>query len=86
MRVAAGVLFAVPFLVLPVLWALGAIPIGGLLPIVTAPLAIRLGERASHRSGATMAEIRREAMIYLALVVALFALGLMLPLRLIVAG
>jgi hypothetical protein len=75
-RVAAGVLIALPFALLPVLWALAVIPLGGLLPLLTAPLAIRLGERASHRSGATLGEIRREALIYLAGLVVLLLLGL----------
>lgn len=79
MRVAAGVLIALPYVLLPVLWALSLIPVGGLLPILTAPLAIRLGERASHRSGATFSEIRREALIYLAAFVALLVVGLTVP-------
>lgn len=79
MRIAAGVLIAVPFVLLPLLWALALLPLGGLLPLLSAPLAIRLGERASHRSGATPGEILREALLALAVFVGLLAVGLSLP-------
>jgi 1,4-dihydroxy-2-naphthoate octaprenyltransferase len=77
--VLAGVVVALPFIVLLLLWGFGAIPAPALLPLITAPLAVRLGEVLSPRSGASRGAALREALIFAAAFVALLALGLTVP-------
>lgn len=50
-RVGYSILVVAAFAILPLAWAIGALPTAGLLAFLTAPLAIRLGDTVSHRSG-----------------------------------
>jgi 1,4-dihydroxy-2-naphthoate octaprenyltransferase len=75
----AGAVIALPFVLLLLLWALEAIPTPALLPLITAPLAVRLGEVVSPRSGASRRATLRETLIFAAAFVALLALGLTVP-------
>lgn len=76
MTVLAGVAIAVPYVALLLLWGFGALPVPALLPLLTAPLAVRLGEVLSPRSGAPRRVAVREALIFALAFVALLALGL----------
>lgn len=77
-RVAYSILVVAAYVILPLAWAVGAIGTGGLAPYVTAPLAMRLGDVVSHRSGPALGQARREAVLLLAAFIALFAAGLAL--------
>ena len=74
-RVLCSILVVMAFAVLPVAWAVGAIPTGGLAPFLTAPLAMRLGDVVSHRSGDALGSAMREAVLLVVAFAALFALG-----------
>jgi 1,4-dihydroxy-2-naphthoate octaprenyltransferase len=76
-RVLYSILVVVAYAVLPLAWAVGAIPTGGLAPFLTAPLAIRLGDVVSHRRGEELGGATREALVLLLLFWVLFALGLL---------
>lgn len=67
--------------VLPILgWAFGVLPLGALLPLLTTPLAIRLGDTVSHREGSELGNaIAGTLRLYLAYG-ALLALGLLIQL------
>ncbi len=75
----AGAVIALPFVLLLLLWALELIPTTALLPLITAPLAIRLGEVLSPRSGAPRRVAVREALIFAVAFAALLALGISVP-------
>jgi 1,4-dihydroxy-2-naphthoate octaprenyltransferase len=77
-RVFYSILVVVAYAVLPLAWAVGAIPLGGLAPFLTAPLAMRLGDVVSHRSGEGLRDALREALLLLGLFGALFLAGLYL--------
>ena len=77
-RVVYSILVVVAFAILPVAWAVGAIPTGGLAAFLTAPLAMRLGDVVSHRRGEELRSAMREAFLLLASFAALFGLGLVL--------
>jgi len=77
-RVVYSILVVIAFAVLPFAWAVGAIPTGALAPLLAAPLAMRLGDVVSHRSGGALGGALREGMLLLALFAVLFALGLVL--------
>lgn len=74
-RVAYSVLVVIAFALLPVAWALDAIPTGGLAPLLSAPLAVRLGDVVSHRAGAALGPALREAALLVLLFAALYAAG-----------
>ena len=75
-RVLYSILVVVAYAVLPLAWAVEAIPIGALAPFLTAPLAMRLGDVVSHRSGDELRGALREAVLLLALFIAIFVAGL----------
>lgn len=79
MTVVAGVAISVPFIALLLLWGLGVLPAAALLPLLTAPLAVRLGEVLSPRSGAPRRVAVREALVFAVAFGALLMLGLSLP-------
>lgn len=79
-RVVYSILVVAAFALLPLAWAIGALPTGGLLPFLTAPLAMRLGDVVSHRAGNALEGAQREALILAAAFLALLALGAVLPL------
>jgi 1,4-dihydroxy-2-naphthoate octaprenyltransferase len=62
-RVVYSILVVAAYAVLPVAWAVGAIPTGGLAPFLTAPIAMRLGDVVSHRSGEGLRKALREGVI-----------------------
>ncbi|MGH2713165.1 MAG: 1,4-dihydroxy-2-naphthoate polyprenyltransferase, partial [Thermoleophilaceae bacterium] len=75
-RVWYSVLLVIAYAALPVAWALDLVPATALLPALTAPLAIRLGEIVSHREGAPLNEaLRGTGQLHL-LFGALLAIGL----------
>ncbi len=74
-RVAYSLLVVTAFALLPVAWAMGAIPTGGLTPILTAPLAVRLGDHVSHRQGAALSVALRDALALIVLFAVLYAAG-----------
>ena len=74
-RVTYSFLVVSAFALLPVAWAIGAIPTGGLAPILAAPLAVRLGDHVSHRRGAALSAAQREALALIVLFAALYAVG-----------
>lgn len=74
-RVGYSVLVVLAYVLLPMAWALEAIPTGGLLPFLSAPLAMRLGDVVSHRSGAALDQALREHLLLIAAFAVLFALG-----------
>jgi 1,4-dihydroxy-2-naphthoate polyprenyltransferase len=77
-RVLYSILVVVAYAVLPLAWAVGAIPTGALAAYITAPIAMRLGDVVSHRSGEALKGATREALVLLALFSALIAAGLYL--------
>jgi 1,4-dihydroxy-2-naphthoate octaprenyltransferase len=77
-RVVYSILVVVAYAVLPVAWGVGAIPTGGLVPFLSAPLAMRLGDVVSHRSGDALREAVREAILLLVAFAVLFAVGVAL--------
>lgn len=77
-RVLYSILVVVAYAVLPLAWAVEAIPIGALAPFLTAPLAMRLGDVVSHRSGETLKGAMREGVVLVVLFSALFGAGLYL--------
>jgi 1,4-dihydroxy-2-naphthoate octaprenyltransferase len=77
-RVAYSILVVVAYAVLPVAWAVGAIPTGGLAPFLTAPIAMRLGDVVSHRSGDALRGVMKEAVLLLLAFTTLFVAGLVL--------
>ena len=79
MTVVAGVAISVPFIALLLLWGFGVIPALALLPLLTAPLAVRLGEVLSPRSGAPRRVAIRETLVFALAFAALLVLGLSLP-------
>jgi 1,4-dihydroxy-2-naphthoate polyprenyltransferase len=76
-RVAYSVLVVIAFALLPVAWAVGAIPTGGLAPILSAPLAVRLGDHVSHRAGRALETALRDGVLLVLLFAALYAIGSM---------
>ncbi len=74
-RVTYSVLVVIAFAVLPVVWAVGLIPTGALLALLATPLAMRLGDVVSHRSGEALGQAFREGLVLVALFAALFAIG-----------
>ncbi|MBI2324102.1 MAG: hypothetical protein HYU87_03955 [Chloroflexi bacterium] len=77
-RVLYSILVVIAFAVLPVAWALGAIPTGGLAPFLTAPLAMRLGDVVSHRRGEELRDAMREGVLLVLGFAILFGAGLVL--------
>jgi 1,4-dihydroxy-2-naphthoate octaprenyltransferase len=77
-RVLYSILVVAAFALLPVAWAIGAIPTGGLAPLLGTPLAMRLGDVVSHRSGPALGAALRDAAVLLALYGALFVVGVAL--------
>ena len=74
-RVTYSVLVVVAFAILPVAWAIGLIPTGALAGFLSAPLAMRLGDVVSHRSGSALGQALREGAALVALFGALFLIG-----------
>lgn len=74
-RVLYSILVVVAFAILPMAWAVGAIPTGGLAPYLTAPLAMRLGDVVSHRSGDALKGALRDAFTLLVAFTSLLAAG-----------
>ncbi|MBI2773894.1 MAG: hypothetical protein HYX56_05325 [Chloroflexi bacterium] len=70
-RVLYSILVVLAFAALPVAWALGALPTAALLAYVAAPLAMRLGDTVSHRSGAALSGALREGIILVLLFAAI---------------
>lgn len=77
-RVVYSILVVIAYAVLPLAWAVGAIPTLALTSLLTAPLAMRLGDVVSHRSGNGLRGAMREALVLLVTFAALFAAGLYL--------
>lgn len=77
-RVVYSILVVTAFAILPMAWALGALPTAGLFPYLTSPLAIRLGDTVSHRSGRSLDGALREAVVLLVAFDALLGLSLAL--------
>lgn len=73
-RAAVSVAVVAPFVILILVWALGAIPTSALLPLLTAPLAMRLGDNAADR-----AHVARAAVVFAVAFLGLLALGLAFP-------
>jgi 1,4-dihydroxy-2-naphthoate octaprenyltransferase len=78
-RVTYSVLVVIAFAILPIAWALEAIPTGALLAFLASPLAVRLGDVVSHRRGEALGQAQREGVLLVALFAALFVLGTALP-------
>lgn len=74
-RVVYSILVVVAYAILPMAWALAAIPTGGLAPFLSAPLAMRLGDIVSHRAGAELTRAIREAAALVVVFAALYAAG-----------
>lgn len=74
-RVAYSVLVVIAYALLPVAWAVGGIPTGGLAPFLSVPLAFRLGDVVSHRGGAALAPALRDGVLLIVLFAALYAAG-----------
>ncbi|MGH2377722.1 MAG: hypothetical protein ACRDGT_04540 [Candidatus Limnocylindria bacterium] len=74
-RAALSVAVVAPFVILILVWALGLIPTLALLPLLTAPLAMRLGDNVADR-----ADIVRGTLVFAALFIVLLAAGIWLPL------
>lgn len=74
-RVIYSVLVVTAFALLPVAWALGAMPTGGLAALLAAPLAVRLGDHVSHRRGPALSGALRDAALLVVLFAALYAAG-----------
>ncbi len=74
-RVLYSVLVVTAYALLPVAWAVGAIPTGGLAPFLSVPLAFRLGDVVSHRGGAALGPAVRDAAVLIVLFAGLYALG-----------
>lgn len=79
MTVVAGVAVSVPFIALLLLWGFGVLSALALLPLLTAPLAVRLGEVLSPRSVAPRRVAIRDAVVFAVAFAALLVLGLSLP-------
>ncbi len=77
-RVVYSILVVAAFALLPLAWAVGAIPAGGLAPFLSAPLAMRLGDIVSHRSGPALGEALRDHVILVGSFAVLFGLGVAL--------
>ncbi len=77
-RVTYSVLVVVAFALLPVAWALDLVPTGALLAFLASPLAIRLGDVVSHRSGVALGQALREGALLVALFAALLVAGALL--------
>lgn len=75
-RVLYSILVVVAFAVLPIAWAVGAIPAGALAAFLTAPLAMRLGDVVSHRSGEALRAAQRDALLLVLAFSGLVAAGL----------
>jgi 1,4-dihydroxy-2-naphthoate octaprenyltransferase len=74
-RVSYSVLVVVAFAILPVAWAVGLIPTGALAAFLSAPLAMRLGDVVSHRSGEALGQALKEGALLVVLFGALFVVG-----------
>ncbi|MEX2046059.1 MAG: hypothetical protein WEE03_02775 [Chloroflexota bacterium] len=70
---AVSVAVVAPFIVLILAWGFGLIPALALLPLATAPLAMRLGDNVAQR-----AHLVRDAVVFALAFVALLAVGLSL--------
>lgn len=77
-RVSYSVLVVGAFALLPLAWAVGAIPTGGLAPLLSAPLAVRLGDIVSHRAGPALGPALRDAVLLVVVFAALYAAGVTL--------
>ncbi len=77
-RVVYSILVVAAYAVLPVAWAVGAIPTGGLAPFLSAPIAMRLGEVVSHRSGDALRGAMKEGLLLLLTFAVLFVAGVLL--------
>lgn len=80
-RATYSVLVVLAFALLPLAWALDAIPTGGLAAFLSAPLAMRLGDVVSHRSGDALRAAVRESLILPVLFAALYAAGAIVAAR-----
>jgi 1,4-dihydroxy-2-naphthoate octaprenyltransferase len=78
-RVTYSVLVVIAFAILPVAWAVGLIPTGALAAFLSAPLAMRLGDVVSHRSGPALGNAFREGVLLVVLFAALLVAGGQLP-------
>lgn len=78
-RVTYSILVVIAFALLPVAWALALLPTGALLAFLAAPLAIRLGDVVSHRTGAALTQAIREGLLLVALFGGLVGIGAALP-------
>ena len=74
-RVSYSVLVVAAFALLPLAWAVGAIPTGGLAPLLSAPLAVRLGDVVSHRAGPALGPALRDALLLVVVFAGLYGLG-----------
>ncbi len=74
-RLAYSTLVVLAYALLPVAWALAAMPTGGLAAYLSMPLAFRLGDVVSHRSGAALGSALREGAVLVVLFAALYAAG-----------
>lgn len=63
-RVGYSILVVAAFAILPLAWAIGALPTTALAPFLTAPLAIRLGDTVSHRAGRELEGALTEAVLF----------------------
>jgi 1,4-dihydroxy-2-naphthoate polyprenyltransferase len=77
-RVSYSVLVVAAFALLPLAWALGAIPTGGLTPLLSAPLAVRLGDVVSHRAGPALGPALRDGVVLVVLFAVLYEVGVAL--------
>lgn len=73
-RAALSVAVVAPFIVLILAWGFGVIPAPALLPLATAPLAMRLGDNVAER-----AHLVRDGLVFAIAFLALLALGMLLP-------
>lgn len=79
MRLVYSVPVVLAYVALPLAWALEAVPLGGLLPYVTAPFAMRLGDTVSHQVGSPLDEAQRGTLLLGLAFVVLLLIGGALP-------
>jgi len=75
LKVAYSVALVVPYLAVPLAWALEAAPTAALLTFLTAPFAMRLGDTVSHRVGAPLAAAVSGTMLLGGAFLVLLAIG-----------